>query len=133
MSGPVTLRRIAFPIALSVVAAVAGAAQAPTESSSWVRTTAPELYAAYHDNEVAADQKYKGKTLRIRGTVVGIAKDVLNHPYVSLAGSQVGTVHLTFGDSSAGQLAKLHRGMNIEVTCRGDGMVIGIPVLTCGN
>ncbi|MBW9102915.1 OB-fold protein [Paraburkholderia phenoliruptrix] len=128
-----TKERIARRVTFLIAVAAASAANAQPANGSWVRTTAPELYAAYHDNEVAADQTYKGKSLRIRGMVVGIAKDVLNHPYVSLAGSQFGTVHLQFGDRSASELAKLHRGMNIEVTCRGDGMIIGIPVLTCGN
>jgi uncharacterized protein len=110
------------------------AAPPPAPSPSFQQVTAPELYAAYHDNEVAADQKYKGRALRIRGIVGSISKDIFDKPYVTLlAGSQFDTVQLQFGDTSNEQLAKLRKGMNIEVTCRGRGMVIGIPVLACGN
>ena len=46
--------------------------------------TATDLHAAYTANEIAADQKYKGKTLRVSGEIADIGKDILATPYVVL-------------------------------------------------
>src|ERR1700736_1804386 len=39
------------------------------------------LYRAYDANEVAADEKYKGKSVKITGKVQNIGKDILGSPY----------------------------------------------------
>src|SRR3954468_1002371 len=48
-----------------------------------INVTADELVQAYKANEVAADQRFKGKILLVSGTVDTIGKDVMDTPYVS--------------------------------------------------
>jgi hypothetical protein len=111
--------------------AVAAANNAPSEPP--IKISASDLYASYHANEVAADGKYKGRILEVRGIVTTIGKDVLDNPYVSLAGSdnEFESVNAYFGKDKADELAKLSKGESISVTCRGNGMSIGSPVLDC--
>jgi len=43
--------------------------------------TSQQLYNAYEANEVAADQKYKGKILLVSGEIEDIAKDITDTIY----------------------------------------------------
>lgn len=43
---------------------------------------APDLVAAYKANEVAADARYKDKTIAVTGDVESIGKDLIGSPYV---------------------------------------------------
>jgi phage FluMu protein Com len=51
-----------------------------------VRVSAESLYTAYENNEVAADELYKGKVLLVSGQVVKIGKTIFGTAYVQLAG-----------------------------------------------
>lgn len=89
-----------------------------------INITAPQLLEEYQANEVLADNRYKGKLLRVKGTVSKIGKDILNHSYVALQGKEFGifTVQCMFGDEYLEQLASLRPGqilINIEGTCDG--------------
>lgn len=46
--------------------------------------TAKQLQAAYQQNEVKADQNFKGKKFYVEGVVESIGKDILDNPYVTL-------------------------------------------------
>lgn len=43
-----------------------------------------DLIQEYKDNEVAADEKYKGKTVKITGLVKDIGKDILDNAYITI-------------------------------------------------
>ena len=49
----------------------------------YLELTAQELMSAYAVNEIAADQKYKGKMVRLSGKVDDIGKDIMGTPYVT--------------------------------------------------
>lgn len=38
----------------------------------------------YKDNEVAADEKYKGKTVKVTGLVKDIGKDIFDSSYITI-------------------------------------------------
>lgn len=93
---------------------------------------ASALYADYKANEVAADSKYKGKSLAVTGNIGTIGKDIMDDPYVTLtAENEYETVNAYFSKSRLNELAKLHKGDSITVTCKGNGMVLTSPVLDC--
>jgi hypothetical protein len=84
---------------------------------------AADLSAAYQANEVAADQRFKSRPLRIEGKVEKIGKDITDEAYVVLEGSGriLGQVQVYFRPESMQYLAGLERGDEVVVQgeCRG--------------
>lgn len=97
-----------------------------------IKISAAKLYADYHANEVLADQKYKGKWLMVTGTVMEIGKDFTDSPYLRLGeNNQFETVNGYFSKSHLAELAQIKKGVVVDITCRGNGMIIGSPALDC--
>ena len=91
--------------------------------------SADQLYADYAANEVNADNLYRGKALRVSGTVEAIKKDIADNPYVVLATKNKFTgVHAKF--DSARSLDRLSVGDGITVRCYGNNVIMGSPMLT---
>lgn len=79
-----------------------------------------------------ADNKYKGQWLYVSGVISEIGKDISNDPYINLVGGNEYTnVHAVFTRAAIDQLATLHKGQPIGLTCLGNGKLIGSPVLDC--
>lgn len=95
-----------------------------------VSVTAVDLAAAYHANEVAADEKYKDKYIGVVGVVTSISKDAFDNMVVGLD-SKVAfqEVHATMKDSEKSKVATLSKGQPASFLCRGGGMIIGSPIL----
>ena len=88
---------------------------------------ADELAAAYEKgNEIAADQAYKGKRLRVTGRV-GSVRDGLMGPSVDL---QDGVV-AAFSDDDARELADVTVGQTIVMDCTGAGKLVWVYVKDC--
>ena len=85
--------------------------------------TAPEIFAEYEANEIAADSKYKGKYWSISGTVDSIGKDIIDNMYVTLVVGEFvfGNVQAFFDDSEVGVLVSIQKGANVEIVCKVDG------------
>lgn len=95
-----------------------------------IAVTAAELYAAYHANEVAADEKYKGKLLGVVGLVISIDKDAFDNMIVRLDTKvPFQEVHATMKDSEKSKVAQLSKGQVGSFICRGGGMIVGSPVV----
>lgn len=109
----------------------APAAQAAeTPSGPPIEVSAAILSHDYDANEVAADQKYKGKLLKVDGVVQSINKDFENKIWVGLRTADEFTqVHAD--GLSQDQTINLQKGQSITVTCVGHGMILGTPVLKC--
>ena len=56
----------------------------------WI--TARELNQSYTHNEVAADDKFKGKTIAVTGEIRKISKDIFDNTYLVLNGDRYGYV-----------------------------------------
>lgn len=85
--------------------------------------TADELFAEYDANEVAADNLYRGRTLRVRGSVKEIGKGLFDAPYVTMRSEHnrfTSAVRCEFPKNASG-LAVLGKGQEVIVrgTCRG--------------
>lgn len=92
--------------------------------------TANNLAAAYDENTVAADQKFKGKKYKVSGTVVSINTDIMGDPYITLRGgvNQFMEPQFSFSKSEAPQLARLKPGSKVTLVCVGKGDVAKIPM-----
>lgn len=98
--------------------------------SAVVEVTAKKLYADYEANEVSADDAYKGKVLRVSGTIAKIGKDILDDPYVALsAGDDIFEVQCMFADKGA--LGSLKKGQKLTLRCKGDGKMGNVILRGC--
>lgn len=107
--------------------------QAPAKAAEPViEVSTDQLARDYGANEVSADDKYKGKLLKVGGIVQEIGKDFADDPFVSLrTDNEFMPVRASFAKSALQRLASMHKGQSITLTCRGKGMVIGSPILDC--
>lgn len=95
-----------------------------------VVVSAEKLFADYHENEVAADSRYKGRVLSLTGFIAGINKDFLDKTYLTLRTSNMFmTVHAQIESSQVSRTAGLSKGDRVHLVCNGKGMVIGSPMV----
>lgn len=95
-----------------------------------IDVTAKQLFADYDANELGADEKYKGKTLRISGTVSSIGKDITGTAYVQFAiGDPVYGVQCMFNDASG--LSSLKKGQQLVVRCKEPGKMGNVVLSDC--
>lgn len=103
---------------------------AEADDTPAIDVAAGELFDAYHENEVAADDRFKGKKLRVTGTIASIDKDFLDNVVVRLqTANQFQSVMATVREAEKSTAAKLKKGQKATVTCKGRGMVVGSPSL----
>jgi hypothetical protein len=91
---------------------------------------AKTLFQDYDANEVAADEKYKGKLLGVQGKVQSIDKDAFDNVIVRLVTPNQfmgvsGTIKAV-DRTTAGSLTK---GQTVRLYCEGTGRLIGSPTL----
>lgn len=89
-----------------------------------------ELYNAYSDNEVVADEDFKGKPILLQIKVPKVAKDPFGKPYIQVAADKTGMfgVHI-YLDSKDPFLRKIKRGSQILVRGVTRGFVMQSVVL----
>jgi DNA-directed RNA polymerase subunit RPC12/RpoP len=103
-----------------------------------VAISAPELLTAYRNNAIAADQQYKGKTIK----VVGVVKSISSHPVFSgtsvviLGGRgssilDVLGVHCYFPGGANDELSRLRPGQVVAVVGRCKGQLMTVDVEDC--
>lgn len=146
LGGTVVVSPIVYFIGLALLAAAieagdgksrADTASAPQDASANIEepvqraeiaVSSRELYAAYDENEIAADQLYKGKWLLVTGTVESISSDMADEPAIQLLGDGYFTnVHVEGLPVSVAMT--LSKGQSISVLCLGAGEVLGSPML----
>ena len=92
--------------------------------------TAKQLTAAYDDNEVSADNNFKGKTFYVSGTVTDIKKDILDHIYVTLEGNEMfKQVQCYFEDKDTA--GKLQKGMTATFQGKCEGLMMNVLMKNC--
>jgi len=97
-----------------------------------ISATAIQLYDDYHDNEVGADDKYKGKLLEVTGVMVDIQKDIFGKPQISLKarGDILRVVIVSYeNDNYVKWLSTLKKGDLVTIEGIGDGMTLGVPLV----
>ena len=122
---------------LTRLAEIGGRKEGATESkiadqAPVLKIAAKLLFSDYESNEVAADQRFKGKTLLVTGTVADIKKDIMNTMYLTLTGDgPFGNVQCFFAESHETQLAGLRKGANVSVKGRCDGKMMNVLMRGC--
>lgn len=122
---------------LSQIAEIGGRKDSATENKiaerdPEARVAARVLFSDYEENEVAADQKFKGKTILVTGQVDDIKKDLMNSMYVTLTGDGVfGHVQCYFAQAHEAQLAGLRKGMTVSIKGRCDGKMMNVLMRGC--
>lgn len=94
--------------------------------------TSQQLYNAYDANEVAADQKYKGKILLVSGEIEDIAKDITDTIYITLKGGEyIGSVQCFFSKSYENKAASLSKRQHVTIKGKCDGKMMNILLRGC--
>lgn len=97
-----------------------------------LEVTAAKLFADYNDNEIAADEKYKGKVLAVTGTVGDLGKDLMDQMYITLkSGDMIMSVQAFFADEHKSRLASMKKGESVRVKCRCDGKFGNVMLKGC--
>jgi DNA-directed RNA polymerase subunit RPC12/RpoP len=107
----------------------------PERAPTTTEVTVEDLYLAYRIDEVAADGKFKDKTLRVTGVVDKIVvKDTHDVYYIILSRSekkQEWNVRCTFDKKSVSKLNRLTVGQTVTVQGKYDGYKANILMKDC--
>lgn len=133
---------------LALSLAIIGAQDGTNTSSTSSRLTSPakavpaqvmqvnirDILAAYENNEVGADNQYKGKLIEVTGIVDNIKKDIFDNLYVTLgtgAQFEIPQIQAFFDDSMNNQLGQLRKRQRLTVVCRVDGLMMNVLAKDC--
>jgi hypothetical protein len=112
--------------------AAAAPAATSVPAAAPIQVAAKQLYADYHANEVAADEKYRDKRILMTdGRIASIDKDVGGGMIVQYqCANETQTILASLRDSEKAKAAQLTKGTIKPILCRGAGMLIDSPSLT---
>jgi len=104
---------------------------APTvDTAGVVHVGSIRLWRDYAANEVAADNVYKGKSVRVVGRVLSIGKDGHGAAVLSLiSGNPVFQTMATLEAAQTQRAATLVKGTRVMVQCVGNGTMMKMPQL----
>ncbi len=88
---------------------------------------------AYENNEIAADQRFKGQRVPVYGVINSFGVDILGYPFVVIdrAENSIVGVQCTFGKSDAAALATLQKGQIIAVIGTHNGKLFNVQLGGC--
>ena len=103
-----------------------------SDSAPTVTVTASTLFSDYDSNEVAADDKYKGKILNVSGTIDDIGKDITDTMYVTLkTANPILNVQCFFADDHKSQVANASKGQQVTIKGKCDGKFGNVLIRGC--
>ena len=92
--------------------------------------SARKLYEEYNANEIAADEKYKGKIIQVTGIIRDIGNDIMDNAYITLIGDQYfGDIQCYFREKSI--VAGLSKGNRIIVMGSCSGLMMNVHLNNC--
>ncbi len=93
--------------------------------------TPTALNAAYEKNEIAADNAYKNKLVKMSGVVENIGT-VFGDSYVTLeAGGLLSGVQCTLADDAVARASTLEKGQKVVLQGKVSGKSLGVSVKDC--
>lgn len=97
-----------------------------------------ELYEAYQENEISADEKYKDHVVQVAGKVIDIRKNSIdeNELIVKLNGLvdneyEIMGISFYFDGKHASEIAKLKKGSTVTIQGLCSGSTMGVNVKGC--
>lgn len=116
-------------LAIALINGSDDAEHTPTNNTdpivTYIEVSPQELFEQYDTNEVAADNQYKGKELKVTGTIKDIGKDILDHTYITLdTGNLICSVQCYFENNQLDAVAELKKDQIITLVgkCNGQSM-----------
>ncbi len=95
-----------------------------------LKVSAVKLYNDYNANEIAADEKYKGKIIEVTGIIRDIGNDLMDNAYITLVGDQYfGDIQCYFSEKSV--VASLSKGKRITVMGSCSGLMMNVHLNDC--
>ena len=92
--------------------------------------SAKNLYYTYQENEVSADNDFKGKKFYVEGIIRDIGKDLFDNIYITIkTGDIIGSVQCFIND--ANKVSKLRKGQKITVYGKCDGLMMNVLMKNC--
>jgi hypothetical protein len=102
------------------------------ESDGSIKVSAVRLYKEYIDNPVAADEKFKGRMLKVDGTVSLITQETDGRISIMLEGDVInGFIFCYFPDSQSDKIAKISKGDYKTIKGRCTGKLVGVVMEDC--
>jgi outer membrane murein-binding lipoprotein Lpp len=93
---------------------------------------AETLFEEYNSNEVAADQKFKGKILQVVGFVDNIGKSLGEEIYITLKTDElIASVQCFFDKDKENEIAQQSKGRYVSVVGKCDGKIMNVTLLHC--
>jgi hypothetical protein len=123
--------KLCIPL-ICILIVVLGCSFAPqqrlTVNKYAISVNAPDLLAAYKRNEIEADNLYKGRVIKLEGTVDHVS-DVIGTAYVHLkTGDDLMTVDCAVSDFDRQKVAELRKGQHVQMVGLGDGLTANLYV-----
>ena len=88
------------------------------------------LWQDYDANEVAADNRYKGKPVRVTGRVLAVEKNLMGAAMVDLtSGNHVFRTIAILTPDATPRAAVLVKGDTVVIQCKGGGMMMRMAQL----
>ena len=104
--------------------------QAEIEERKNNTITAVSLMANYTENQLRADEKFRGKYFFVEGTIHEIKKGLSDEIYVTLnSGELIMYVRCYFNDKNIAM--NLEKGMNVTFYGKCDGFYLGVDMKDC--
>lgn len=90
----------------------------------YIEISANDIYSAFQENEIAADEKFNGKLVKITGIISSInSSGILTSANILLSvdGSFFGCVQCNFNSTNSKALANIKKGQSVTIigTCGG--------------
>jgi hypothetical protein len=107
---------------------------APAVAETAIQVEVKSLLAEYKNNEVRADQLYKGKLIETTGKVDDVKKSLTDSIYVTVGTGQVfeiPQVQCHPDDNQAGRAAQLNKGDKVTVRGRVSGLMMNVQLRDC--
>ena len=104
----------------------------PTERA--LEATAKNLVSAYSTNEIAANNKYGGKYVKITGIVDSIGRDITDSIYITLSDGDdfsLERVQCFFSEKYSNEIAPLTKGTEVVVYGTCDDYLVNVLVTDC--
>lgn len=99
------------------------------------KTTPQNLWKAFSDNEVAAEDMHKGKLVAVEGKIARIGTSTLGYPEVTFNADSTGVhmVNCQFPKDARADIAKLKKGQKVTVAgiCRAFSLGAVVTVDSC--
>lgn len=96
--------------------------------------TAQAILREYSDNEVRADQQFKGRPWVVTGIIESIGKDLIGRPYLILTSDGAAAypaIQAVFQRDATDAIAQLHKRYSVRVTCTCEGKTMHVQFSDC--